>query len=148
MVAWHKGIGEYIAEEDLLLDVATETLAEKGYDLKAWAGEVVMQIECHDEGFLACKFASATPRGQDAESSATHTGHSSSSEPSVDDLPCGVPLALLCEVHGDVARVQALQGDTRAVLEALGPSVRRDAAWQAYVRSADHSPPRGMCDSC
>ena len=126
VVKWHKAIGDAIEEEDLIADIATDSLAEKGHDVGQWSGEVVMQVECHDDGYLAKTFA-----GPASGDSAGDEGCRGAGE----DLPCGVPLALICESQDDVQEVQGMPGDARAVLEAVGDAVRRDATWQAFVRS-------------
>ena len=132
MVKWHKQVGDAIEEEDLVLDIATDTLAEKGQDVGKWAGELTMQVECHDEGFLACTFCDEASDAS-ADQQQAHS-HGSSM------LPVGVPLAVLCESLEDLKRIREMGREPRAVLEALGSAVRRDAAWQAYVkRQASYS---------
>lgn len=130
VVKWHKAIGDAIEEEDLVVDVATDTLAEKGHDVGEWAGEVVMQVECHDDGYLARTFADPLDSDVKGSEPGAATGARAS-----EALPCGVPLALICENEEDVPELSSMRGDARAVLEAVGNAVRRDATWQAFVRS-------------
>ena len=128
-------------EEDLIVDIATTTLTEQGYDVGKWRGEQVMQVECHDEGYLARIFvAAAAPQSDRANDAGDASGvdNQSRDKPQADgnaELPVGVPLALLCDSEDGARRLQALQGTSRQVLEGLGAAVERDAIWQAYVKA-------------
>jgi hypothetical protein len=122
---WHRSVGDTVQEEDLIVDIATDTLYGQGLDARKEASEITMLVECHDDGYLARTFVDTTD-------SAGERGRSSA-------LPVGVPLAVLCDEEEDVERIRALEGDSRTVLEALGTSVRRDMAWQAYKKTGGGS---------